>query len=136
MVFFRGPAARRSDSLESQFEWGIDENHGIADFLPAGFEQQGGIEDSGSGVRGNIFELFEDFAADTGPDDVVEVFAGGLLFRGVTEDECCEFGAVDFAGWIGNLRTEVLQEQLADGRGEQLLVADVVGVNQEQPSIW
>lgn len=132
MEFLGGPSACRSNSLQPKFQWSVNENHGVAELLPAGFEQQGSIEDSGRGVWRNVFELIEDLGADAGPDDAIELFAGGLLFRGIAEDDCREFGAVDFAGSIGNLRTKLLQELLADSRAEQLLVTDAVSVDYEQ----
>ena len=100
--------------------------------MPAGFEQQGSIEDNGRGVGGDVFELFEDFAANAGPDDVIELFAGLLLFGGIAEDECREFGAINFTGGVGDLLPKLLDKFLVNARDKQLLVADAVGVNHMQ----
>lgn len=127
--FFGGPAAGGGDALLAEFEWGLDEDGGVAVVVPAGFEEECGIEHDGFGGLRGVADLVQDFGLDSGLHDAIQGLAAGLLCGRISEDESSEFWAVDFAVCGCDLGAEVLYELAADGWHEQLLVSDAVGVD-------
>ena len=132
MEFFGGPPASGGCSLTTECFGGVDEDQEIAELIESGFEEQSGIEDNGVDLRWNVLQLLQDFVANSRADDLIERFAGGLLSSGVAEDEFGERGAMNFAGVGKYLRTEVIDEGVANVRQQELSVANLVGVDDLQ----
>src|SRR5699024_7003552 len=78
--FLVGPAAE-AGSLAPGFPRRLDEGDGLADFVPAGFEEQRGVDDDcWHGLVGEAIDLVEDALADAWVRELFEELAvrGGL----------------------------------------------------------
>jgi hypothetical protein len=123
-----GPASGGRQALESEGAGGVDEPDDVAEVVPAGFEEDGGVEDDGGGgvaAEGTGDGFFEG-QPHAGVEDALKV----AELVGVVEDEGGQSGAVDFIWVVGaeDGGAETAEDGLAGGGLIEQGVADSVGV--------
>ena len=75
---------------------GVDEDHRLADFVPARFDQQRGVDDDGGDdAVGKLADFGFDLGSDKGVEKLFEVFAVRFGFASFAEDELGDGGPRD-----------------------------------------
>ena len=130
--FFEGPAPGTGGTVPAEIFRGVDKNEQIAERGESGFDEQCGVEDHGVSVGWSILQLVQDFRANSWPNDLIERFASGLLWRSIAEDECGECRAVNFAVGVEDFGAELRDQGCTHWRSEQFLVADTISIDDLQ----
>ncbi len=117
--FVDRPAAIAGDSCLANRSGSVDEYQSVTNRVPAGFQQQGRVQNDDVHIVRRRFNLLFNSLANSRVKDAFKVTFSGLLFVGRPEDKLCQPSSYDGAVFVDNFGTKVVLDLEGNPRVQQ-----------------